>query len=94
MEGILRVETASLQLSLGVKCIHGKIEGPRRGLHPTPGRTVYRSPSWLGELFKYVGPDHRGYRHNRRGIEEVRKRWGDKAARAAEIHIERDGELI
>lgn len=49
---------------------------------------------WLDELFEYLGPDHRTYRHNRRGIEEVRKRWGDKAARAAEIHIRRDGEVI
>jgi hypothetical protein len=27
-----------------------------------------------------------------RGIEEVRRRWGDKAAKAAEIHIRRDEE--
>jgi len=45
---------------------------------------------WLDELFKYVGPDHRGYRHHREGLEIVRKKWGDRAARAAEIHIERD----
>jgi hypothetical protein len=47
---------------------------------------------WLDEAFSYVGPDHRGYRHNRRGVEEVRRRWGDRAARAAEIHIRRDEE--
>jgi len=45
---------------------------------------------WLDELFKYTGPDHRGYRHNRRGIEEIRRRWGDRAAKGAEIHIRRD----
>lgn len=45
---------------------------------------------WLDELFKYVGPDYRDYRHNQRGIEEVRRRWGEKAARAAEIHLRRD----
>ena len=45
---------------------------------------------WLDELFKYVGPDRRGYRHNQKGVEEVRRRWGDKAARAAEIHLRRD----
>lgn len=47
---------------------------------------------FFDEPTKYVGPDHRGYRHNRRGIEAVRRRWGDRAARAAEIHIERDEE--
>jgi hypothetical protein len=31
---------------------------------------------WLDELFKYAGPDHRSYRHNRKGIEEVRRGWG------------------
>ena len=47
---------------------------------------------WLDEIFRYIGPNHRGYRHNRKGIEEVRTRWGDRAARAAEIHIKRDEE--
>ncbi len=45
---------------------------------------------WLDELFKYVGPDHREYRHSRKGVEEVRRKWGDRAARAAEIHIRKD----
>ena len=45
---------------------------------------------WLDELFKYLGPDHRAYRHNEKGIEKVRKRWGDRAALAALIHIARD----
>jgi len=49
---------------------------------------------WLDEAFKYFGPRHRDLRHNRRGVEEVRKRWGDKAARAAEIHIRRDEEEL
>ena len=48
---------------------------------------------FLDELFKYMDPDHRGYRHNRKGAEEVRRRWGDKAAKAAEIHIRRDESL-
>jgi DNA-binding GntR family transcriptional regulator len=47
---------------------------------------------WL--LFKYEGPERRIYHHNRRGIEEVRKRWGDRAAKAAEIHIKRDEEEL
>ena len=45
---------------------------------------------WMDELFKYLGPEHRDYRHNQRGVEEVRRRWGDKAAKAAEIHLRRD----
>jgi hypothetical protein len=49
---------------------------------------------WLDELFKYAGPEHRIYRHNRRGIEEVRKRWGDRAAKAAGIHIKGDEEEL
>jgi hypothetical protein len=49
---------------------------------------------WLDRLFRYVGPDHRGYRHNRKGIEEVRKRWGNRASKAAEIHIRRDEEAL
>ena len=45
---------------------------------------------WLDEFFAYVGSDHRDIRHNRQGVEKVRKMWGDKAALAAEIHIIRD----
>jgi hypothetical protein len=47
---------------------------------------------WLDELFKYAGSEHREYRHNRRGIEEIRRKWGDRAARAAESHIRNDEE--
>lgn len=43
--------------------------------------------SWLDELFEYCGADHRGIRHNNLGVEKVRQMWGDRAARAAEIHI-------
>jgi hypothetical protein len=47
---------------------------------------------WLDELARCFpvwahGPYHRGFRHNREGVEEVRKRWGNGAARAAELHI-------
>jgi hypothetical protein len=45
---------------------------------------------WLDETFKYFGPKHRVLRHNLRGIEEVRKKWGDRAVLAAKIHIIRD----
>jgi hypothetical protein len=49
---------------------------------------------WLDEIFRCVGPDHRGYRHNRIGVEEVRRRWGDRAAKAAEIHLRRDEQMV
>jgi hypothetical protein len=30
---------------------------------------------------------HRGYRHNKYGIEKIREMWGDDAVKAAELHI-------
>lgn len=45
---------------------------------------------WLDALFKVLGPKHRSARHHAGGVEQVRKMWGDRAARAAEIHIMRD----
>ena len=45
---------------------------------------------WLDALFKVLGPKHRSARHHTGGVEQVRKMWGDRAARAAEIHILRD----
>jgi hypothetical protein len=50
---------------------------------------------WLDEFAKKYPPhifddQHRKYRHHKAGIEEVRKMWGDKAAKAAELHIVRD----
>jgi hypothetical protein len=30
---------------------------------------------------------HRQFRHNTNGVESVRRRWGDEAAKAAELHI-------
>jgi hypothetical protein len=57
----------------------------------------------LGEPFEYVHKwldefmghpqyktRHRHLRHHRKGIEEIRKKWGDKAAKAAELHIMTD----
>lgn len=54
----------------------------------------------LGEPFKQVhvwldefagkppyGMKHRKLRHHLKGIEEVRKMWGDQAAEAARLHI-------
>lgn len=45
---------------------------------------------WLDELFAVLGEKHRDVRHHKKGIEIIRKKWGDEAARAAEIHIARD----
>ena len=45
---------------------------------------------WLDELFDNLGPDHRDVRHNQNGVDKVRQMWGDRAARAAEIHIVKD----
>ena len=45
---------------------------------------------WLDALFSVLGPKHRSARHNTNGVEAVRKAHGDRAARAAEIHILKD----
>ena len=47
---------------------------------------------WLDEFAgqKPYGTRHRHVRHTKEGIEEVRRKWGDKAAEAAEIHIRQD----
>jgi len=45
---------------------------------------------WLDEFFKKLGPKHRDVRHHTGGVEEVRKAWGDEAAKAAQIHIRKD----
>ena len=47
---------------------------------------------WLDAFFAKLGYNekHREIRHHKKGIEEVRKLWGDDAAQAAEIHIARD----
>ena len=46
---------------------------------------------WLDE-FAYGGsgmfrPEHRRVRHHKAGVEQVRKMWGDEAAKAAELHV-------
>lgn len=45
---------------------------------------------WLDEFFPTKGLRHRGVRHHREGIEEIRNMWGNRAARAAHIHIKKD----
>ena len=47
---------------------------------------------WLDEFFCKMGwhERHRCVRHHLKGIEEVRKMWGDEAAEAARLHISTD----
>ena len=47
---------------------------------------------WLDEYAKIYWPNmiHRVHRHHIGGVEEIRHKWGDLAARAAEIHILKD----
>ena len=45
---------------------------------------------WLDAYWTVLGPKHRSVRHHSRGVEEIRVKWGDRAARAAEIHIIKD----
>jgi hypothetical protein len=51
--------------------------------------------AWLDAFY---GPDrdvaHRALRHHLEGVEEVRKLWGDQAARAAVLHIMLDWDGI
>ena len=47
---------------------------------------------WLDEFAhsKEYGMRHRRKRHHLAGIEEIRRLWGDEAAKAAKQHIEAD----
>jgi hypothetical protein len=45
---------------------------------------------WLDELFILLKHKHREIRHNSESVEEIREKWGDMAAKAAEIHIKKD----
>jgi hypothetical protein len=52
-----------------------------------PFEEVHR---WLDEYVPVFGTAHRDVRHHEWGVERVRQMWGDRAAKAAEIHIEAD----
>lgn len=52
-----------------------------------PFSNVHR---WLDEPFGQFGAAHRKARHHRQGIEELRRKWGNRAALAATIHVLRD----
>lgn len=59
------------------------------------GNEWYVVHRWLDEFFARFNntghPDkHREIRHHLKGVEEVRKMWGDQAAEAAKLHIATD----
>ena len=56
------------------------------------GYEYYEVHRWLDEMFKYMPGDfqHRSFRHHKNGVEECRKKWGDKGAEAAKLHIMKD----
>lgn len=45
---------------------------------------------WLDEFFEEQGSKHRDVRHHENGVEEIREKWGEKAAEAAILHIQAD----
>ena len=47
---------------------------------------------WLDAFYgqEPYGSRHRFLRHHQRGIEQVREKWGNRAAKAAELHIRQD----
>ena len=63
-------------------------------LHCERSREILGEPfcdihRWLDEYYGHprYRTKHRRLRHHRQGIEQVRKRWGDRAAEAAELHV-------
>ena len=51
--------------------------------------------AWLDAFYGRDGDvAHRTVRHHLEGVEEVRRRWGDEAARAAVLHIMLDWDGI
>lgn len=53
-------------------------------LYGKPFRQVHL---WLDKHFATIGAHHRRKRHNLAGIEEIRRKWGDRAAEVAKRHI-------
>jgi len=47
---------------------------------------------WLDSLMSSSGNTHRKFRHHTEGLEKVRKMFGDKAVKAATLHIMSDHE--
>ena len=53
------------------------------------GRPWDNVHAWLDAKAGYYFPSasHRQIRHHTEGVEEIRKMWGNEAAKAAELHI-------
>jgi hypothetical protein len=71
---------------------------PLIDIHEENTKKVFGKPYtevhlWLDE-FCLETIHHRKYRHNLRGIEWIRKKWGDEAALVARQHILDDGEIV
>jgi len=58
----------------------------------TLGEAFKEVHMWLDEYAGVYWPSktHRVHRHNLEGIAQIRNKWGDMAAEAAEIHIFKD----
>ena len=59
------------------------------------GNPFTRVHRWLDAFIKKYPIEqfeerHRFFRHNKEGVEKIRKMWGDWAAEAARLHIARD----
>jgi hypothetical protein len=56
------------------------------------GKSFEQVHVWLDELAgrEGIGLKHRRYRHHLKGVEEIRKMYGEMAARAAIQHIKTD----
>ena len=52
----------------------------------TPEGKRYERAGWTSHCGP-LNPHHRRHRHNAKGIDEVRARWGEEAAKAAELHV-------
>ena len=65
-----------------------RIDHCRRALE-TFGEEYEHVHVWLDELFGVPGFGiwHRAVRHNMKGVERVREKWGDTAAEVAKQHI-------
>lgn len=54
------------------------------------GKPFTEVHEWLDEFYATKGFRHRIMRHHVEGVEEARRKWGDRAATAAQIHIIKD----
>ena len=67
-----------------------KIEDHEKACQQLLGQSFPQVHIWLDEYFAQGGPSHRCRRHHIEGVEQVRSKWGNDAAKAAKIHILQD----